>query len=198
MTEQPRPRRLTEAEKEARHQAVLNESLQASAISIPFAVGGSYVLHRYWGFYRNLSLPFKTLLGICVPTAVFLTVSDRAAMRADRELIDRFAVIRSDALIRPPPKKEFSWTAEGIKNYAIDNRYYVVGLGWLGTATGMMLYTWRRRDITTSQKIINARMAAQALAIGGIAATAFVGALPDKNEPVVDPHFERVVNAQKN
>ncbi|KAJ3046131.1 hypothetical protein HDV00_003881 [Rhizophlyctis rosea] len=188
--------RMTEEEKEFRHNYTLRMGLGSAAASTPLALGGAWLANKYSPLFRGLTLPFKTMLVICVPTAVFFTVSDRAAIAADKQLMQRFSVTRPEDVIRPPPKKEFSFTSQGIKDWIVDNRTYVVAYGWLGTVAGMMLYTWRRKDITTSQKLINARMAAQALAIAGVAGIAAITAVPEPAN-VIDPHFERIVNADQ-
>ncbi|KAJ3282847.1 hypothetical protein HK104_010677 [Borealophlyctis nickersoniae] len=167
------------------------------AITVPVMLAAGYVGHRYSPSFRNLYPPIKLSLGLAIPTAVFFTVTDKAAIEADRELVARFSVTRPEDAAAIARERQPVWTMEGFKKYAYDNRLKLLGYSWAAAVAGVLMYTYNRKDITKSQKIINARLVSQVLALVG--AGAFALSLgEEKEKPIpVDAHFERVMRGEE-
>ncbi|KAI9002301.1 hypothetical protein BC832DRAFT_516811, partial [Gaertneriomyces semiglobifer] len=175
---------------EARHRQVLMQGVKSLAIAAPLSLLGSLAAQRYVGLYRGLSLPFKTFIGLMIPTGTFFTVVDRAAMHADLELSLRYSVSRKEDLqkiVQEP--SEQTWQSTLFKH-----RYSIIGFGWLASLGATLLYNWKRRDIATAHKIINARMTAQTFALLGVGAIAGLATVTEPRREI-DPHFERIVHA---
>ena len=120
-------------------------------------------------------------------TGSFFTVTDIEAMKADREFAQKFSITQPEA-IHAPSIQFNSW-----REWVLEHRYKIVGFTWLTVAAGTLLYQWKRKDISSSQKIINARLSSQALALIGFGAIAGVSA-GVVVEPKPDPHFESVIS----
>jgi hypothetical protein len=124
--------------------------------------------------------------------AVFFTVTDRVAMRVEREMGLRYsASLASESLAIPALAPPASLTERAVK-FFVENRYAIIGYGWAGVVGGSLLYTWKRRDIPLTQKLINARLLSQTMALLGMgliaALTANVAA-----PPKVDAYFDRIL-----
>ena len=93
------------------------------------------------------------------------------------------------------------------------NRYYIIGWGWVSVLTGLiiilllfsatLIYNFYRKDVRMAQKLINARMVAQASVLLGIGAmislTSFVNSDKQEEQPQQnDAYFERIVNSKAN
>lgn len=95
-------------------------------------------------------------------------------MIADRKFAQFYSITKDNTeLVALPPTRLTDYLqVEALKGWTLDHRYQVVGYSWLAMAVGTMLYQWKRKDIKTAQKLINARMASQLLALLGFAAVA--------------------------
>ncbi|KAJ3169421.1 hypothetical protein HDU87_000592 [Geranomyces variabilis] len=183
--------RFSQEEKDARHSKVLWAGAKSVAVAAPLGVAASLLAQRNIAFYRRLSMPFKTFIALMIPTAVFFTVTDRAAMHADREHAMQFSVTRQADMRVPAAVPHTETPAE----FVFRNRYTIIGWGWASTLGAALLYNARRTDITRSMKIINSRMTAQTFALVGIGAIAALASSASSDLSTgLDPHFERVVN----
>ncbi len=91
-------------------------------------------------------------------------------MEADRAFALRYAKNREEFLkLREEELKEyhapFEMTQAGLRNAFVKNKYLIVGGLWSSVVAGTLIYNFGRKDISTSQKIINARMTGQAAAL---------------------------------
>ncbi|KAJ3153771.1 hypothetical protein HDU86_005104 [Geranomyces michiganensis] len=171
-------------EKEHLYKQVMWEGTRASAIAAAVATGASVAAHRLSPSFRNIRLPFKTFLVLAATTGTFFTVSDRASIRASRTLASQ----RSGSVL------DVSEPIVGAREWVIRHRYPLVMTLWSGTLAGAILYNWRRGDITKSQKLINARLVAQVMALAGVGGIAgLAGTAP--YEEHVDKHFEKIMEA---
>ena len=60
-------------------------------------------------------------------------------------------------------------------------------------AGATLIYQWKRKDIKPSQKLINARLTSQLLALLGFGAIASLSASIEKEEEI-DLHYDQIVN----
>ncbi|KAJ9049510.1 Replication factor C, subunit RFC4 [Entomophthora muscae] len=58
------------------------------------------------------------------------------------------------------------------KNYVSEYRYYIVAGSWVGGMSLAGLYLYRKKYMTPTQKLVEARMYAQAITLGSLAAVA--------------------------
>ena len=66
-------------------------------------------------------------------------------------------------------------------NYISDHRWTMLGVTWLSGISGSIWYMYRQKGLNWTQRIVQARMYAQALTIIGILATAGVASLSSRN-----------------
>ncbi|RKO93804.1 hypothetical protein BDK51DRAFT_35419 [Blyttiomyces helicus] len=190
------PYHVTKEEKEARNSYVLREGVKATLIAVPFIAAGHFAATKYVSLYRGLTPQFKLFITMMVPTGVFFTATDGAAIRADRAIAARFSVTRAEVA---PIKVQapFSWSLASIRDVIIDHKYPIIGYGWTAAVAATLLYNYRRGDISRSQKIINARMVAQSFALIGMGSIAAAQALSDEEDhEIEDPHFQSIIKAK--
>ncbi|KAI9203743.1 uncharacterized protein BJ171DRAFT_139694 [Polychytrium aggregatum] len=180
------------------HWRVIKESAPYGLATTATALGLSAFAQKRWPFYQRLTLPIKVSLVLASTIAGFFTASDVVAMRVDREFAQQFSVVHESEIEPLTSSDQINFTsAEGLKNAFIQYRYkFVAGL-WATSMVAALGYNYRRTDITQAQKVINARMTAQLLAIAGVMGVAGVSTLVDvKPVAVVDPYYERIVNGE--
>lgn len=90
-------------------------------------------------------------------------------IEADRRFSQQFSISEAAPV---PAYKPLDFNLESLKDWSLRHRYQIVGYGWAAMAAGTLLYQWKRKDIRPSQKIINARLSSQVLALVGFGAIA--------------------------
>ena len=121
-------------------------------------------------------------------------------MEADRAFALRYAKNREDFLkMREEEMREhqapFDLTQAGIKSAFLNNKYLIVGGLWSSVVAGSLIYNFGRKDISTSQKLINARMTGQAAALLGVGAFGAASALGEQDQGIeLDARFNDRLN----
>ncbi|KAG0214133.1 hypothetical protein BGX28_002649 [Mortierella sp. GBA30] len=119
---------------------------------------------RYSKTYQTLSRPMKAFLlgsGVAATSVLF---GDHARVQyEDRQLLRHLDQEAADAA-RAEIRAQRGLLAEA--NYQIrENRNMVVGVSWLSCMAGSLLYTFSKKGLTTTQRIVTARMYAQGFTI---------------------------------
>ncbi|KAJ3022583.1 hypothetical protein HKX48_005769 [Thoreauomyces humboldtii] len=179
---------VTAEEKEEIYKNVVWEGARAAGIAGTGAAIAAYVAHQTVPAFNRVRLPFKTFLCLAVTTGTFFTVTDRASIRVSRGVAAKRSVVPGKYEDSPLVLEKIT----GVREWMIKNRYPLVMSAWTGTLALGFLYNFRRNDILTAQKIINARMVAQTMALAGVGGLAALAAT-DPHEKHVDRHFEKVL-----
>lgn len=140
------------------HDYVMWEGAKAGVVGGVLSTAASFYAQKTFPFYRGIKFPFKALLVVASITGSFFTVADISITKAERNLAERKLIERGGILPQQPPE-----TPKSLKHWVLDNKYHIVGFGWLAVAGGTLLYQWKRGDVTRSQKIINARLSSQGI-----------------------------------
>ncbi|KAF9179566.1 hypothetical protein BGZ51_006837 [Haplosporangium sp. Z 767] len=119
---------------------------------------------RYSKTYQTLTRPMKTFLlgsGVAATSVLF---GDHARVQyEDRQLLRHLDQEAAEAA-RAEIRAQRGLLAE--VNYQIrENRNMVVGVSWLSCMAGSLLYTFSKKGLTTTQRIVTARMYAQGFTI---------------------------------
>ncbi|KAK3809300.1 MAG: hypothetical protein J3Q66DRAFT_444036 [Benniella sp.] len=119
---------------------------------------------RYSRTYQTLSRPMKTfLLGSGVAATSILFADHARVQYEDRQLLRHLDQEAADAK-RAEIRAQRGVLAE--LNYQVrENRNMVVGVSWLSCMGGSLLYTFSKKGLTTTQRIVTARMYAQGFTI---------------------------------
>ncbi|KAF9192755.1 hypothetical protein BGZ51_004923 [Haplosporangium sp. Z 767] len=119
---------------------------------------------RYSQAYRNLSRPMKTFLLGTGTAATAVLFGDYARVHyEDRQLLRHLDDEAAEAK-RAEIRAQRGWMAE--LNYQVrENRNMVVGVAWLSCMAGSLGYTFSQKGLTTTQRIVTARMYAQGFTI---------------------------------
>ncbi|CAG8589938.1 14125_t:CDS:2 [Acaulospora morrowiae] len=182
---------LTQEEEEEHYNATIKGGIKGGAIGLGVALGLSFVAQRYSHFYRNLTLPLKTFLVTSGATATCIISAERAGLEYERQRYGYYKPVKHHA-----PGQS---TTHAIKDYIAENRYSLVCGSWALSMAGSIAYISRNKYLTLSQKVVQARMMAQALTIVLILATAGVS-MTDKREQKAPPgsdQWKEIVAAEE-
>jgi len=196
-------------EDRTRHEAKYHEIMWNGTLYSLGAGAGTataiFGLSRRFTFWKNLNLPIKTFLTLASGTATFFTYVDRASIKAARDAALPRSIsgpLKDSAFDKIPrqfiSEEDYKKAQEqrSLKHWIVERRYPLVGGLWAGSLGGAILYNMNRTDILPANKVINARLIAQVLALAGIGAAAAL-ATTEPHEVQVDRHFERVLAGEQ-
>ncbi|KAF8926631.1 hypothetical protein EDD21DRAFT_392184 [Dissophora ornata] len=138
----------------------------AKGAGLALVAGGIIALSgpRYSKTYQTLSRPMKTfLLGSGIAATSILFADHARVHYEDRQLLRHLDDEAADAA-RAEIRAQRGVMAE--LNYQVrENRNMVVGVSWLSCMAGSLVYTFSKQGLTTTQRIVTARMYAQGFTI---------------------------------
>ncbi|KAG0211739.1 hypothetical protein BGX28_007501 [Mortierella sp. GBA30] len=162
----------------------------AKGAGLALVAGGLVALSgpRYSKTYQTLSRPMKMFLLGSGVTATSILFGDHARVQyEDRQLLRHLDNEAAEAK-RAEIRAQRGWLAE--VNYQVrENRNMVVGVAWLTCMAGSLGYTFSKKGLTTTQRIVTARMYAQGftiLTMMAVAAIELTEAPRPKKEIVTD------------
>jgi len=162
----------------------------AKGAGLALVTGGLIALSgsRYSKTYQTLSRPMKSVLLGTGAAATSILFADHARVQyEDRQLLRHLDSEAADAA-RAEIRAQRGVLAE--LNYQVrENRNMVVGVAWLTCMAGSLGYTFSKKGLTTTQRIVTARMYAQGftiLTMMGVAALELTEPPKTKTEEMTD------------
>ncbi|KAF9080583.1 hypothetical protein BGX29_003904 [Mortierella sp. GBA35] len=149
---------------EDKNSIVLTAAAKGAGLALVTAGLVAFTGARYSHTYQNLTRNMKTfLLGSGVAATSILFADHARVQYEDRQLLRHLDQEAADAA-RAEIRAQRGLMAE--LNYQIrENRNMVVGVSWLTCMGGSLLYTFSKKGLTTTQRIVTARMYAQGFTI---------------------------------
>ncbi|CUS15370.1 unnamed protein product [Tuber aestivum] len=163
---------LTKEEEQEHYAAVLRGGISGGLVGLGVGLGAAAVLNRRWQFFRALTPPLKAFFVTSSGTFAAIINADiysrayEASRHAElREYQDSAA--RALAMARA---NRTGW--EKFKDFGRENRYPIVTASWVLSMAISLGLVSRNRYLTTSQKLVQARMYAQGLTLAMLIASA--------------------------
>ncbi|KAI0849546.1 hypothetical protein F5Y00DRAFT_53151 [Daldinia vernicosa] len=162
---------ISKEEEKAHYSQVLKGGLIGGTLGLGAGLAGVMLASRRYPAFRSLTLPFRAFLVTSTGTFGAIVNAERysnAFHKANNPMnfyVDEAQ--RTQELIR---QQETSW--ERLSAWARENRYSIVFASWvaaMGVALGVV---GRNRYLSSSQKLVQARMYAQGLTLAVLVATA--------------------------
>ncbi|CAG8651796.1 hypothetical protein C2G38_1984497 [Gigaspora rosea] len=166
---------LTKEEEEEHYRATVKGGIKGAVIGLGASLGASLVAQRYSRFYQHLTLPLKAFLVSSGTTAACIISAERAGLNYDRRRYGLYQPVKV-------PHQQLP-TTRVVKDFISENRYSIVCGSWALCMAGSLAYTYRNKYLTFAQKVVQARMYAQALTIVMVLATA--GLSMSSNQPKI-------------
>ncbi|KAJ2885687.1 Replication factor C, subunit RFC4 [Coemansia aciculifera] len=173
-----------QADHDALQKAIVSDSLFAMGGTAIAATALSFIAFRFSPWYRGTPISAKTAF-ILGPTigAFYIrgehvsTEFRRSKYMAQLDPHEREAILNQRARIDAR-----SSMADRSIHFVNEHRWAILGYTWLVGITGSLLYLYKKKGMTVTQKAVQARMYAQAITLVGILSTAGVASLGDKSE----------------
>ncbi|KXS22292.1 hypothetical protein M427DRAFT_50625 [Gonapodya prolifera JEL478] len=189
-------------EKDMIHKYTIEQAMKGGFYGTIFGVGFHLIATRYWPRYARFHYTPKWIFTLIWPIAGFTIYGEQSALDLERKIAARKSVVDLGALATPKPDAadtltSFSWlpTPTEVQKYVLDNRYKVVGMGWLTVTSLTLAALWANKGMPVSQKLIHARMYAQGTALASFVAFAFAANVPVDRSSEMDRMSERYFRA---
>jgi len=138
----------------------------AKGVGLALVAGGLIAMSgtRYSKTYQTMSRPLKQFILGTGTAATSILFADHARVQyEDRQLLRHLDQEAADAA-RAEIRAQRGVLAE--INYQVrENRNSVVAVSWLTCMAGALLYTFSKKGLTTTQRIVTARMYAQGFTV---------------------------------
>ncbi|KAG9306233.1 hypothetical protein G9A89_016137 [Geosiphon pyriformis] len=148
---------ITKEEEDEHYKYTVKHGLKGSAIGLGVGLGLSLVGQRFSPFYRHLTLPLKAFFVSSITTASFIITAERASLRFEKIKYGEFHEQNTET--KPLSR------IEATKKFLNDHRWSIIGGTWVLGMAGSIASLWRNKYLTTSQKLVQARMYSQGLTI---------------------------------
>ncbi|KAI8988143.1 hypothetical protein BDF20DRAFT_815669 [Mycotypha africana] len=180
---------LTPEQQKTRDSIFYQSGIKGALIGLGIGAAATALVVRKSAEFRALSRPMQSIMAASTTTAGFLFASDRAVTAYENNVLGYTDELLVEQLERRRTPDENLSTIDRSLRYLNDNRWsFIVGLSWAVSMAGALGYSFSNRYLTTQQKIVQARMYAQAVTIAVLMASAglsiYVG--DDKNQKTKD------------
>ncbi|KAG0378689.1 hypothetical protein BGX24_003082 [Mortierella sp. AD032] len=155
---------LTQENPEEKNSLILTAAAKGAGLAVVTAGLVAFTGARYSHSYQTLTRSMKTfLLGSGVAATSILFADHARVQYEDRLLLRHLDQEAADAA-RAEIRAQRGVMAE-LNHQIRENRNVVVGVSWLSCMGGSLLYTFSKKGLTTTQRIVTARMYAQGFTI---------------------------------
>ena len=154
---------LTPEEEKAHYNAVLKGGIIGGTAGLAIGMGGVIMASRRYPAFRGLTLPFRTFLVTSTGTFGAIVNADRYSTKFQRSN-DPMSTYQDATKRAHDIARENRSTYATFMDWGRENRYSIVFASWLASM-GIALAIVGRAPMSTSQKLVQARVYAQGLTL---------------------------------
>ncbi|KAI9312332.1 hypothetical protein BX666DRAFT_2031079 [Dichotomocladium elegans] len=187
---------LTEEEAKQLDQLAFTSGLKGAAIGLGIGLATAVLTAKRSPQFRALSKPIQALLPGSAAGAGFLFAADRTAQKYENSKLGYV----DDNVIRDllsAPTESLSQKDKTLR-FLNDNRWSIIGGSWAVTMAGALGYSFSNKYLTTQQKLVQARMYAQAITVIILLASAtlsvYGGDTPRNQKEEIDDELKAVLS----
>ncbi|KAF4783794.1 hypothetical protein HER10_EVM0000340 [Colletotrichum scovillei] len=159
-------------EEEAEHYSVVVKAgLIGGTAGLAVGLGGVLFASKRYPSFRQLTLPFRSFLVTSSATFGAIVHADRESIRYGKEKDPMYGY--KDATARAIAEAKANETEmQKLKEWGRENRYSIVFASWLASMGVALAIVGKDKYLTGAQKLVQARVYAQALAVVMLVVTA--------------------------
>ncbi|KAK9763907.1 Replication factor C, subunit RFC4 [Basidiobolus ranarum] len=157
---------LTSEEEKLYYQKVTVAGIQGAVVGGMVGLAALAYGRRHYPYFQNMSNKLKTYFVAYATAGTAVIQGERVHFRMMKDFQEADSIAKG---LRAPKSadEEFDW-----RDYVNEHRYGIIGLTWAVGMSASMVYLAKQRYLTMSQKIVQARMYAQAITLISLTATA--------------------------
>ncbi|KAL9577242.1 MAG: hypothetical protein Q9212_006493 [Teloschistes hypoglaucus] len=162
---------LTKEEEAEHYRETLKGGFGGGFAGLGLGVAGVFIASRRFPAFRQLTLPLRAFLVTSSGTFGAIVTADHFSRAYEKskhpedQFLDAQAKARAQQLSQQTPYERFM-------TFGKENRYQIVGGSWVASMAIALSIVGRSPYLSTSQKLVQARVYAQALTLAVLVATA--------------------------
>lgn len=162
---------ISKEEEAAHYNEVLKGGIIGGTTGLAVGLAGVILGARRYNVIRSLTLPFRSFLVTSAGTAGAIMTAERYSIQFGKSH-DPMAGYKDTAQLALEEAKSSGSNTQRFVDWGRENRYTIVGVSWIAAMGLAMAIVSRNRFLTTSQKLVQARVYAQGLTLAVLIATA--------------------------
>jgi hypothetical protein len=162
---------ISKEEERAHYNEVLKGGIIGGTAGLALALGGVIFASKRYPAFRQLTLPFRSFLVTSTATVGAMVTAERYSIAFQRAQ-DPMNYYKDAAQIAMEEARKHEPVTKRLMEWGRENRYTIVLTSWIaamGIALGIVS---RNKYLSTSQKLVQARVYAQGLTLAVLIATA--------------------------
>ena len=174
---------LSQQEEDEHYRHVLEGGIKGGALGLGTGLLGLFTARRASAGVRSLTIPFQAFLVTGVTVFSLIIGADRYSRKFEHKIWERYG--ESQTVASAPSNLS---TSQSILKTLNLYRWHIIGGSWLTGMVGSFALVSQNRYLSTSQKVVQARMYAQGITLAVLLASAIIAAADttdDKGEDSV-------------
>lgn len=162
---------ISKEEEDAHYGAVLRGGFLGGSVGLALGLAGVVGASRRYPAFRSLTLPFRTFLVTSAGTFGAIVTAERYSVNFQRarDPMNQYLDVSQRAA---EEVKRTESSSQRFMDWGRENRYSIVLTSWIAAMGIAMAIVGRNKYLSTSQKIVQARVYAQGLTLAVLIATA--------------------------
>jgi len=162
---------ISKEEEQEHYNVVLKSGAIGGSIGLAAGIAGVTLASRRYPAFRSLTLPFRSFLVTSAGTFAAIISAERSSINYQRAKDPMY--FYKDAAQQMAEKVRQNENASArLKDWGRQNRYSIVFTSWIAAMGIALALVNRNKYLTTSQKLVQARVYAQGLTLAVLIATA--------------------------
>jgi len=162
---------ISKEEEQEHYNVVLKSGAIGGSIGLAAGIAGVTLASRRYPAFRSLTLPFRSFLVTSAGTFAAIISAERSSINYQRAKDPMY--FYKDAAQQMAEKVRQNENASArLKDWGRQNRYSIVLTSWIAAMGIALALVNRNKYLTTSQKLVQARVYAQGLTLAVLIATA--------------------------
>lgn len=162
---------ISKEEETAHYNEVLKGGFIGGSVGLGAGLAGVMLASRRYTAFRQLTLPFRTFLVSSVGTFGAITTAERYSL-AFQKAKDPMNFYKDESQRALEQARQSQNSQSQLMEWGRENRYTIVFTSWIAAMAIALGIVGRNKYITTSQKLVQARVYAQGLTLAVLIATA--------------------------
>lgn len=162
---------ISKEEEQAHYSEVLKGGFIGGSVGLGVGLAGVLAASRRYAAFRSLTLPFRTFLVSSVATFGSITTAERYSISFQKAK-DPMNFYKDETQRMIESAKQAGGDKQKLMDWGRQNRYSIVFASWIAAMALALTIVGRDKYLSTSQKLVQARVYAQGLTLAVLIATA--------------------------
>lgn len=163
---------ISKEEEQEHFGVVLRGGLIGGSIGLALGLGGVLGASRRYPAFRSLTLPFRSFLVTSAGTFGAMVIAERYSINYQRSHDSMNNYLEETHRAAEEARRAHKTEWQRLMDWGRENRYSIVFTSWLASMGIALALVGRNKYLSTSQKVVQARVYAQGLTLAVLIATA--------------------------